>query len=535
MRGRSEPVIEISDETMGETMLRLSAEIEVANRLNELARAERAQQALNRLQLARPSAACRVLIQQDCRRLTQLLQSGRNASIKDRIKATKKLGLWLRWRTGSQHVPTSMVIEGLFLALRSEPEVAWVAQCALFHATKRSDNISHSVSKGTRGTVTRFLLNQPEPFPFYLPKPNKRAVETYERAMQTDAVSDLFSRLRSLTLVDPGYGENTEGDGVTERLSSLAHVMGRNLMSLESLTVLGFEDAAMVNVLSRLSIPKSKAAPLRSLTVMGACHTASAQKAILTTLNRHAPTLVHLELNVWTEFLSDAVDPLAEIGVMPELKQLTIRAPPLWVPWEHFAECFPNLEELTFLYSQDFARNAVEVLDDCEHPAEQQELLQEHALWLYRDAVLFARDLHKRGFRRLAKQCQSLKEIRLSVIDCSNGYDVTPAEERPGLLWRRNSSPEVSQYFCRDSTTNNITRSRLKAQAELLESTSDFIYDHTWGFGDDDMEWSDSDTEADDMEAYEEVASTAGSAAMLQVVRLFDDPSLEADFGLRRQ
>lgn len=533
---RREPArVQVDDaETMEETMLRLNAEIEMALECNDVARATRAQHALSNLQLSRPSAACKVLIQQDCRKATAMLQLGESVSIEERIKAAKKLGWWLRWRRmGTKGlVPAALALEGLLWALRSEPEVAWTAQCALYHATRCSDGVAQKVSEGPRGTVTRFLLNEPSPFPLYLPKPTKRAIGTYERALKTEVVTDFLTRLKGMTLVDPGYGEETDVDEVTERLASFSRVLGRSLTSLESLTVLGFEDCAMTHVLSKLAVPK-----LTSLTIMGACHTAQSQEAILSALHRHAATLETLELKIWTEYLCDAVDPFADIGLMPQLKRLTIRGPPLPVPWEHFAECFPQLEELTFLYSQDFARNASEVLDECDHKDEQQEMLQEHSAWLYRDAVVFARDLHKRGFRRMAKQCKNLKEIRLAVIDSSHGYDVAPAEERLGLRWRRDDNPDVKQFFRRDYKTNNDTRDYLQAQAELLESASECSEDYQWDYDDsDDAEWwSEADEEAElarQEDAYEEAASIAGSAAMLQVVRLFDDPSLEADFGL---
>jgi len=522
---------------MEETMFRLSAEIELALAANDVARATRAQKQLSRVQMEKPSAACRVIIQNECRRATQLLQMGETVSVEERVKAAKKLGWWLRWRRmGSKRmVPAGVALEGLLWALRSEPEVAWTAQCALYHATRCSDGVARSVSEGPQGAVARFLLSDPAPFPFYLPRPTKRTLENYARVLKTDVAYDFFMRLKGLTLVDPGYGESAEADDVTRRLKAFSKVLGRSLRSLESLSVLGFEDCAMTSVLSRLALPK-----LTSLTIMGACHTAEAQQAIVSTLRRHGDRLEQLELNVHTDFLSDAADPLADVGVMPNLKRLTIRAPPLSVPWEHFAECFPALEELTFLYSQDFARNAVSVLHECDHPGEQQDLLRQHARWLYRDAGLFAKDLHERGFARLAKSCERLREIRLAIMDSSNGYDVTPPEERLTLLWRRDMDPAVSQLFRRDAAVNNDARGSLEAQADLLEHAYDYgdewwdYDDETWAFSDSDEDYDldDYEYEVDDEDAMEEAADIASSVVQLQVLRLFDDPSIEADFGL---
>lgn len=358
--------------------------------------------------------------------------------------------------------------------------------------------------------MSQLLLDEPSPFSLYLPKPTKRALENYESAVQTDAVSSFFARLEKLILVDPGYGEEMEGGEVGRCMTSFAEVLGRSFESLECLWVHGFEENAMTNFLPRLTVPK-----LQSLSIMGTCYALSAQEAIVSILQRHSPTLVRLELNIWTKAvdgddpLDDTVDPLAEIGVMPQLKRLTIRAPPLLVKWEHFAECFPALEELTFLYSQDFALHSFEVLDELDHPSNQQEELKRHAPWLYREAVLFARDLHNEGFCLLAQHCGNLQEIRLAVVDSSDGYEVKPAEERTNLLWRRDKAQDSAQHFRRDAETNSRSREALEAKSEPP------------GF-----------RVAED-EAIEVAASSAGATAMLEVVRLFDNPSIEADFGLR--
>mmetsp|Transcript_37696 Transcript_37696/g.108650 ORF Transcript_37696/g.108650 Transcript_37696/m.108650 type:complete len:201 (-) Transcript_37696:307-909(-) len=197
---------------------------------------------------------------------------------------------------------------------------------------------------------------------------------------------------------------------------------------------------------------------------------------------------------------------------MPQVKRLKIRAP-LAVPWEHLAWTFPALEELTFLYDQDFAINSMEVMDESHDLSDDEQLLELHTAESYRDAVGFARDLHVRGFRRLAKQSEKLQEIRLAVSDTSFGYDTSANEDWLEICWRRNSSG-VGPLFRRDDALNNGTRATLEARARLGEDAA--VED--WGDG--------------HLRFTEEQAAAAGSAVMLQVVRLFDDPSLEAQFGL---
>lgn len=501
-------------------MRRLLADIAAALEADDLAGAARAQRELRKVQLESPSEACRLHIQEDCRAATAMLRLGDAVDPELRIKAAKKLGRWLRWRrtTAKDLVPVTTALEGLLWAMRSEPEVAWAAQCALFHAAQCADRADQSVREGTRGTISRLLLNEPTPFPLTLPNLTPRDAENHKRALQTAAVQDFFSQLRALTLVDAGYGDDADCQDLAASMP-FCKVLGRSFGSLQELKLLGFEDCAMTLVLPHLAMPK-----LRSLQLVGACQSAEAQRAILALLNRHGAGLVELELNVWTELLREADDPLADVYTMPKVRRLTVRAPPLRVRWEHLARTFPALEELTFLYDQDFALNSLDVLDASEDPGKQQDLLEKQANWLYRDAALFAQELHMAGFRRLARQCDRLQEIRLAIADSSFGYDVTKPEDRLALCWRREASGRTP-FFRRDHARNNAVRAALEARSGHLAdaaAASSLAADAAFAYS------SDSEDEVS-----EEEALAAGAAVILQVIRYFDDPSLEAEFGLR--
>jgi len=491
-------------------MMRLSTEIDQALESDDFASAARAQREMRRVQLDKPSAACRVMIQEDCRTANALIRLGDAADMDLRIKAVRKLGRWLRWRqtAAKEMVPVATALEGLLWALRSEPDVAWTAQCALFHAARCTERAAQSVRNSTRGIISRLLLNEPTPFPLTLPRLALRTAETYERALRSGVVQDFFSQLRSLTLVDPGWGDDPEYQDLSLFLT-FAKMLGRSFHDLQSLQILGFQDCALVLLLPQLILPK-----LQCLQITGSCQTAEAQQAILSVLARHGCNLVELELNVWTEFLCEADDPLVDIGTMPQVKRLMVRAPTP-VPWEHLGRLFPALEELTFLYDQDFALNTMEVLDDCDDYEEQLAQLEQQTLWLYRDAVVFARDLHARGFSRLAKRCVHLREIRLAIADTSFGYDIAPHQERCMLHWRRQATSS-GERFRRNGELNSATRAALEARQRPDE---------------DDLEEEEEDVP---FEVTEEDAAVAGAAAMLQVARLFDDPSLEAELGLRR-
>jgi len=488
--------------------MRLSAEIDQALEAGNFAGVARARREMRKVQLDKPSAACRLLIQEDCRAANALIRLGDSAELEARIKAVRKLGRWLRWRRSAAKnlVPVATALEGILWALRAEPEVAWVAQCSLFHAARCADGAAQSVREGTRGTISRLLLNEPSPFPLCLPQLSLRAAETYERALQTTLVHDFFSQLQSLALMDPGYGDDPYSQEM-QMFFKFARLLGRSLDNLRTLKISGFEDCAMMMFLPRLVLPK-----LQSLQVTGALQSAEAQQAVLALLLRHGSNLVDLELNVWTELLCEADDPIVDVVTMPQVKRLKIRAP-LAVPWEHLAWTFPALEELTFLYDQDFAINSMEVMDESHDLSDDEQLLELHTAESYRDAVGFARDLHVRGFRRLAKQSEKLQEIRLAVSDTSFGYDTSANEDWLEICWRRNSSG-VGPLFRRDDALNNGTRATLEARARLGEDAA--VED--WGDG--------------HLRFTEEQAAAAGSAVMLQVVRLFDDPSLEAQFGL---
>lgn len=511
-------------ESTEEAMLRLTAEIHQALEVSDLAAAANAQREMRHLQLNRPSAACRLHILEDCQEAKKLIRLGDAVPVKARLRAVRKLGRWLRWRRNVAKglVPAATALEGLLWALRSEPEVAWTAQCTLFHAVRCTDGAGQSVRDGTRGTVSRLLLNEPTPFPFCLPPKaewDPRTAGRYEEALRTSAVHDFFAQLRGLTLIDPGYGDDIDCEDM-DLMQSFARRLGHSLDGLEKLRILGFEDFAMVLILPHLTLPR-----LESLQITGDCQSEFAQSAITSCLRRRARSLVELELNIWTDFLCEAEDPLVDVGTMPEIRRLAVRAPPP-VSWRHFALCFPRLEQLTFLYDQDFALNSMEVLHGCEGQ-DLEDQLEKHALWTYREAVVFARDLHARGFGQLAKHCKNLKEVRFVVSDTSFGLDVEmPDDERFVLSWQHDDKGRPDHPFPRVAARNNETRSKLASASIAPASNPRNV-----------VPWEDSDSSDDEfgeehVEVTEERAAAAGASAMLQVVRLFDDPSLEAQLGL---
>jgi len=205
------------------------------------------------------------------------------------------------------------------------------------------------------------------------------------------------------------------------------------------------------------------------------------------------------------------------IEPLPKVKRLTVRAPIL-APWDHFGEKCPSLEELTFVYDHDFALNLAQVLEDIESLEEEEEFLGQHTTYVYKDAARFAMRLHALGFRCLAETCPNLKVIRFSLWDNSFGADTpAPSEEQPlTVSWRRggNSSKLRTRPFGRCSAANNATRSELKDRAEVPLDPERF------------------DSTEEIREITEEEAMAASAKVMLQVVRWFDDPSLEAELGL---
>lgn len=490
-------------ESVEEAMMRLSETITKALKEGDLATAAKAQREMRQVQFDRPSEMCRNLIEEDCRRATSILRQGDSVTMQARIQATKKLGRWLRWQrfASKSLVPPHMVLEGLLCALRSQPEVAWTAQCALFHAARCAD-LNRNAKE--RETISRILLNETAPFPLCLPDLSPRALNDVQRAMETLVVRSFLDQLKGLTVVDPGYGDDPDFEDVDSYMP-FARMFGRSFKSLETLRLLGFEDVAIVLFLPFLNMPN-----LRTLHIVGALQTPMAQESVVFMINRHSETLEELVLNVWTEFLYDAEDPLVECEVVPNLKRLTVRAPAP-VPWEHFATTFPNLEELTFLYDQDFALNSMGLLE--EHGEPNSDLMAEHASMLYRDAVIFARDLHLRGFRRMERQCKNLQEIRLAVADTSFDNDTPSYDDRMMLAWGRTAStPKTPGRFGRDDAVNNRTRRILTDKSEPAGG---------WNFA------QSGSNSYRFQEVNEEQASAGGAAAMLQVMRLFDDPSLE--------
>lgn len=485
-------------------MLRLGQEIHQAVETHDWGRAAHAQRQMRKIHLERPSSSCRLLIREDCRAATAILQAGSSVDVPSRIKAARKLGRWLRWGRASTKdlVPTHTALNGLLCALRSEPEVAWAAQCSLFHAARCSDG-SMSVRNGTRGTLSRLLLNEPTPFPLCLPQPIGSAVEMYDRAFRTNLVRDFISQLQSLALTDPGYDMDPKAEDA-HQFVAFAKFLGRNIGSLKHLRLLGFDDGALTLFLPHMRMPR-----LKTLHLVGACHTEESQRAILGAVHRHRSNLEELVLNVWTEFLHEADDPLVDLPVMPSVKRLAVRAPPP-IAWEDFARKFPALEELTLLYHQDFAINVVEMLEnEDEDLSSGSDAMERHVRWLYYDVVTFARDLHSRGFRRLARRCTKLRLLRLAVADTSQGADHTPPDEQMAITWVRD--PEAKRHFCRDEVRSNEARAALQSLSKMCGDTS---VDPEIGY------------------LTEDQAMAAGASVMLQVARLFDDPSLEASLGL---
>lgn len=350
------------------------------------------------------------------------------------------------------------------------------------------------------------MLAEPTHFPLLLPRPTAKTADQYERAFRTATVGDFFSRLRALSLVDPGYGH--EGIEICE---GFATALGRHAHCVESLKVLGFEDGALALFLPRLAMPR-----LRMLQIVGNCHTATAQRAVLHMLHRHCAGLEELELNIFCEFLLEAEDPLGDIGICPNVRRLTVRAlAPMPLAWEEFAEKFPALEELTLVYHQDFALNAFEDLEDFDEFIER-DFLPQRASSLYHDAVVLARNLHEGGFQRLANECKYLKRIDVTFADTSFGYDMTPSEDRFMIRWNRSYS-SASLPFRRDSEQNRVTRSALEQRSHV---------DFHRGLG---VDASEEDRIGG---VTEEQAMAFGSAMMLQLARHFDDPSLEAQLGV---
>jgi len=506
-------VVDGSSETPEEAIRRLNHEISEAIESDDAGRAAQAQRELGKIHLDKPSVACRHLIREDCFSASAMLRLGDNVPIRARVFAVKKLSRWLRWpqATKKDLVPVATALAGLLCALQSEPEVAWAAQCALFHIVRCTVDQIQNVRDATRGKVTRLLLDGNTQFPFCLPELTERAAEAYEQALRNYTVRYFFTQLQALTLIDPGYGDSWETYDLA-LLGGFAKQLGRSLHSLQSLKVLGFEDCALKLILPHLWMPR-----LRNLHILGSCQQKQSQRAILTLLQQNGQQLEELELNLCTEFLHEAPDPFSIIEPLPKVKRLTVRAPIL-APWDHFGKKCPSLEELTFVYDQDFALNLAQVLEDIESLEEEEEFLGQHTTYVYKDAARFAMRLHALGFRCLAETCPNLKVIRFSLWDNSFGTDTpAPSEEQPlTVSWRRSDNPSKlrTRPFGRCCAANNATRSELKDRAEVPLDPERF------------------DSTEEIREITEEEAMAASAKVMLQVVRWFDDPSLEAELGL---
>jgi len=496
----------LNEESAEEAILRLSHEISEAIAMDDAPRAQQAQRELLQIQLDKPSVACRHRIREDCISASALLRLGERASIRARVSAVKKLSRWLRWPQAAKKdlVPVSIILEGLLHALRSAPEVAWAAQCALFHVVRCGHVEEQNVKEAARGKVARMLLDGNMDFPLCLPELTERAAKAYDAALRVSIVRCFFTQLRSLTLIDPGYGESWETYD-TALLGGFAQRLGKSLYNLQSLKVFGFEDCAIKLILPALWMPK-----LRCLQVVGCCQQKQSQKAILTLIDRNRSQLEDLELNLWTELLQD--DPISELELLPKVKRLSQRVP-LRPVWHHFGQLCPLLEELTFVYDQDMALNAAEVLIDVEDPSEEADILADRTKYIYRDAVRFAGQLNARGFEELAKSCPHLQVIHFKMWDNSFGYNSAQAKEHFSISWRRTDHPR--RPFTRDVAQNAATRSVLEERAHSAPR----------------REWTEEEWE-DGRDVTEEEALAAAASATLQVMRWFDDASLEAELGL---
>ncbi|CAK9017765.1 unnamed protein product [Durusdinium trenchii] len=498
----------LNEASAEEEFLRLSQEISEAIATDDAPRAQKAQRELRQIQLEKPSLACRHRIRENCISASTLLRLGDRESIRVRVNAVKKLGRWLRWPQAAKKnlVPVSTIVDALLCALRSTPEVAWSAQCALFHVVRCHQAEAQNVKEATRGKITRLLLDGQTNFPLCLPELNERAAKGYEAALRVSVVRCFFTQLQSLTLIDPGYGEHWETQDHLALLGGFAQRLGKSLYSLQSLKVFAFEDCAIKLILPALWMPK-----LRSLKMVACCQQRQSQKAILTLINRNRSQLEELELNLWTDLI-EAEDPVRELELLPEVRRLSVRVP-LLPAWQHFGDLCPLLEELNFLYDQDVALNAAEPLMDVEDPSEEEEILAHRTRHIYRDAVRFAQDLHRGGFRELAASCPKLRVIRFKMWDNSFGYHSAPAKEQVCISWRRSDHP--IRPFARNAEENNATRTMLQARAEVAPLRS----------------WTEEELE-EGRDITEEDALAAAARVMLQVIRCFDDASLEAELGL---
>eukprot|EP00929_Paragymnodinium_shiwhaense_P022371 TRINITY_DN14310_c0_g1_i1.p1 TRINITY_DN14310_c0_g1~~TRINITY_DN14310_c0_g1_i1.p1 ORF type:complete len:634 (+),score=161.59 TRINITY_DN14310_c0_g1_i1:126-2027(+) len=528
-------------ETVEEAMHRLTEEISKARENQDRVAEASLERELLEVQMATPSMACRVLVIKECREAVALLKAADASKVHERVKAVRQLGRWLRWAgqgtTSDVVVPVAEILGGLLCALRSEPEVAWQAQCALFHAA-RGHHSQENVRTSVHGSISRLLLHEPSAFPLTLPRlsDDETTATLYSKALQTSAVSDFFSELRSLSLRDPGYEGFMNGETYEDfdslaphaptlasvpRLAAFAKALGKRASNLHELECLNFEDTAMELVLPHISAPR-----LRSLRIKGAAvQTKKASEALLSLLQKHSGLLTELELDVNTESLFEAEDILVDMPIMPMVKKLTVRGPPC-VPWVHFARLFPSLEELSFVYHQDFAMNSMEVLEEPMSAGVSDQLteLEEHTSWVYRDVVRFARDLQTRGFRRLGKRCPHLREINIDIADTSFCVHGPPVEEdHAHLSWRR---PEGDHLFQRDHLVNSSTREALE------EKSSNFSFSALRASLRNLATMEAGEEAARELADGRQVARSAGAAIMMRLVRHFDDASLEAMFGL---
>eukprot|EP00930_Biecheleria_cincta_P032130 TRINITY_DN22290_c0_g1_i2.p2 TRINITY_DN22290_c0_g1~~TRINITY_DN22290_c0_g1_i2.p2 ORF type:complete len:114 (-),score=17.53 TRINITY_DN22290_c0_g1_i2:491-832(-) len=110
----------------------------------------------------------------------------------------------------------------------------------------------------------------------------------------------------------------------------------------------------------------------------------------------------------------------------------------------------------------------------------------------------------------------------MAIADNSFGYDTTLARDRLSICWRRSAEPidnsrRRGNAFQRDAEHNNATRAFLEARSTAPPTVHQEVMD---------------EDEYEEVALTEEQARALGARVMLQVLRLFDDPSLEASFGL---
>lgn len=91
----------------------------------------------------------------------------------------------------------------------------------------------------SESSYNRIINRAPRDFPLCLPEPTERVAKAYDAALRVSIVRLFLTQLRSLTLIDPGYGESDSID--TAMLKDFAKRLGNSLYNLRSLKVFGFE------------------------------------------------------------------------------------------------------------------------------------------------------------------------------------------------------------------------------------------------------------------------------------------------------